>query len=241
MLPQHSADGVAKPHLGFLSIRMAITREYLRLPIACPTAFDRRTVVFWLKPLAEARETVVNWLIGSGEGDFCRKTSLAGEDMKWDKLIATVYAEQDFGRSMATTVAGVVGLSTYLLSSDWVAAVFAAIIAFPVCRVVSSALPPRINNKESILSDRPIAEALVRIGKPAVPEMLKVLVGSDDSIVRAEAVAVIRFVEGKEVSVFILESAIKKETDSSQKQRLQLALKELKALLDRQSLHPESI
>ena len=67
--------------------------------------------------------------------------------MNWDKLIASIYSEQDFGRSIATTVAGIVGLVMYLLVSDWVIALFASIIAFPVCRVISSALHSKWKQK----------------------------------------------------------------------------------------------
>lgn len=47
------------------------------------------------------------------------------------------------GRSIATSVAGVVGLSVYLLSSDWVIAVFSAVIAFPLVRMVATGLHAR--------------------------------------------------------------------------------------------------
>lgn len=96
--------------------------------------------------------------------------------MKWDKLIATVYAEQDFGRSIATTVAGVVGLATYLLTSDSIVAVFAAIIAFPVCRVVSSALHSRWKQKHTELARQLQAEALFRDFSPQERQILEFFV-----------------------------------------------------------------
>ena len=58
-----AADGMGKPYLGFLFIRSATTSEYRWLFIACQAAFDRLRVDFWPRPLAEARETMVNWLI----------------------------------------------------------------------------------------------------------------------------------------------------------------------------------
>lgn len=60
-----------------------------------------------------------------------------------DKWAERIYAETDVGRSIATSVAGVVGLSVYLLSSDWVIAVFSAVIAFPLVRLVATGLHAR--------------------------------------------------------------------------------------------------
>lgn len=60
-----------------------------------------------------------------------------------DKWAERIYAETDVGRSIATSVTGVVGLSVYLLSSDWVIAVFSAVIAFPLVRLVATGLHAR--------------------------------------------------------------------------------------------------
>ncbi|HKK57112.1 hypothetical protein [Marinobacter sp.] len=60
-----------------------------------------------------------------------------------DKWAERIYAETDVGRSIATSVTGVVGLSVYLLSSDWVIAVFAAVIAFPLVRLAATGLHAR--------------------------------------------------------------------------------------------------
>lgn len=69
--------------------------------------------------------------------------------MNWDTLVRIMYSEKDFGRSVATTVAGVVGLAAYLLSSDWVIALFVAVIAFPLCRVTVTALHSRWKQKRA--------------------------------------------------------------------------------------------
>lgn len=60
-----------------------------------------------------------------------------------DKWAERIYAETDVARSIATSVAGVVGLSVYLLSSDWVVAVFAGVIVFPLVRLVAAGLHAR--------------------------------------------------------------------------------------------------
>jgi len=57
-----------------------------------------------------------------------------------EKWADRVYAETDFGRSVATSGAGVIGLLIYLSYNDWVIAAFSTIIAFPVIRLISTGL-----------------------------------------------------------------------------------------------------
>jgi len=57
-----------------------------------------------------------------------------------EKWAERVYAETDFGRSVATSIAGAIGLVVYLLFDDWVIAAFSSIISFPIIRLVSSGL-----------------------------------------------------------------------------------------------------
>jgi ABC-type multidrug transport system fused ATPase/permease subunit len=59
--------------------------------------------------------------------------------MNFDRWAERIYAERDFGRSIATSIAGIVGLLIYLNTQDWVIAAFAAVIAFPVVRILASA------------------------------------------------------------------------------------------------------
>lgn len=63
--------------------------------------------------------------------------------MKIDDWANKIYAEEDFGRSISTTLSGIVGLTTYLLSKDWVLSAFVAIILFPLFRLFASALHQR--------------------------------------------------------------------------------------------------
>lgn len=65
-----------------------------------------------------------------------------------DKLVERLYSETDFSRSVATSVAGLVGLVIYLLLQDWVIAAFAAIIVFPVIRLASSRIHERRQRSE---------------------------------------------------------------------------------------------
>tara|TARA_R110000772_G_scaffold73216_1_gene159492 strand:+ start:130515 stop:130982 length:468 start_codon:yes stop_codon:yes gene_type:complete len=57
-----------------------------------------------------------------------------------EKLAERIYIETDFGRSIATTLAGVIGLGVYLSYGDWVIAAFSSIISFPIMRLIASGL-----------------------------------------------------------------------------------------------------
>lgn len=62
-----------------------------------------------------------------------------------DKWAERVYVETDFGRSVATTLSGLLGLGVYLALGDWVIAAFAAIIFFPVTRVTATAIHSHVS------------------------------------------------------------------------------------------------
>ena len=56
--------------------------------------------------------------------------------MNVNRWIERIYIERDLSRSVATSLAGVVGLLLYLWSRDWVIAAFAAVIVFPITKVL---------------------------------------------------------------------------------------------------------
>jgi len=88
-------------------------------------------------------------------------------------------------------------------------------------RVISSSRLP--------LWDRyPVVEALIRIGKPAVPEMLRTIETSEEEKVRDFSARVIRYVEGSEIGRIVIEKAMEKQTDPAKKARLKTALNYLK-------------
>lgn len=62
-----------------------------------------------------------------------------------DKWADRVYSETDFGRSIATSVSGIIGLAVYLIINDWVIAAFSSIITFPIVRIISTSLNEKIN------------------------------------------------------------------------------------------------
>ncbi|MBS1142619.1 MAG: hypothetical protein H6R14_25 [Proteobacteria bacterium] len=62
-----------------------------------------------------------------------------------EKWADRVYGETDFGRNIATSLSGLLGLGVYLYFGDWVIAAFAAIIFFPVARITASAIHLRLS------------------------------------------------------------------------------------------------
>ena len=65
-----------------------------------------------------------------------------------NKWADRVYAENDFGRSISTSISGIVGLITYLLTEDWVLTTLSLIIAFPIFRIISSDLHEKYQRKK---------------------------------------------------------------------------------------------
>jgi len=62
-----------------------------------------------------------------------------------EKWADRVYAETDFGRGIATSLSGSLGLGVYLFFGDWVIAAFVAIIFFPIARLTASAIHARLS------------------------------------------------------------------------------------------------
>jgi hypothetical protein len=76
----------------------------------------------------------------------------------------------------------------------------------------------------------PVAEALIRIGGPAIPEMIKSIETSDDQKVRDLSAEVICYVDGPEIAIFRLEKLMDKQADSGKKARLKAAVKHIQTL-----------
>ncbi|MBI4807373.1 MAG: hypothetical protein HY799_00260 [Nitrosomonadales bacterium] len=77
-----------------------------------------------------------------------------------DKWAERVYAETDFGRSVAISIAGLLGLGIYLYWGDWVIAAFCSIIFFPIVRLVASALHSKFAESTELKAKRKRAEDL---------------------------------------------------------------------------------
>lgn len=77
-----------------------------------------------------------------------------------------------------------------------------------------------VKGAEPLWEQYPAMEALITIGKPAVPAALNLLATEANDLRRTLAVKVIRYVEGAEVARFILDRAYTTENDSARKANL---------------------
>lgn len=71
----------------------------------------------------------------------------------------------------------------------------------------------------------PAIEALIRIGLPTVPAMIKNLETTNDPDIAACSAWVLRKIEGSEVGVFVLQSAMHKAEVGIEIDRLKAAMK----------------
>lgn len=77
--------------------------------------------------------------------------------MKW---LERIYAEENFARSVATTIAGIVGLIVYLLSEDWVIALFSLVIIYPPSRIIASFFDEKIDQQKKEIVEEERANRL---------------------------------------------------------------------------------
>ena len=94
--------------------------------------------------------------------------------------------------------------------------------------------------KREPLWDRyPVVEALIRIGKPSIPEMLKNIKTSNDQKVVELSIRVIRYVEGPEIGRIILEKELEKQTGPQDKAKYNLAIKNFDELVKKTTSKPD--
>lgn len=84
------------------------------------------------------------------------------------------------------------------------------------------------HSREPLWGRYPVVEALIRIGNPAIPEMIKNIEVSDDEKVRELSTRVIRYIDGPEIAKVRLEKAMKKQSDEVKKAKLQHALESIR-------------
>lgn len=82
-----------------------------------------------------------------------------------------------------------------------------------------------LHEKQPLWGRWPIVEALIRIGRPAIPTMIENIETGDDQKVRENSTIVIRYVEGYDIGRYILEKAIEEQENKIKKNNLKLALK----------------
>ena len=71
-----------------------------------------------------------------------------------------------------------------------------------------------INKRLSLWDQYPSVEALIRIGNPAVPEMLKSIETSKDKKVRELSARVVRYVMGPDIAKVVLEKAMEGKSEA---------------------------
>jgi ABC-type multidrug transport system fused ATPase/permease subunit len=82
------------------------------------------------------------------------------------KWIERLYVETDVGRSVATSLSGVVGLLVYIRIGDWVVAAFTLLIVFPIARVASGWIHGKmLRRAERRLKLSQSREVLARLSK----------------------------------------------------------------------------
>ncbi len=99
-----------------------------------------------------------------------------------EKWAERVYSETDFGRGIATSLSGIIGLIVYLYFQDWVIAVFSLIISFPVVRIVSSGLYEKITSYEKRKIEKEKVEHICNKLNKGEKEVIKAFIGAGGSV-----------------------------------------------------------
>ena len=100
-----------------------------------------------------------------------------------EKWVERLYAETDFGRSVATSISGILGLTIYLISKDWVVSAFVVIIFFPLARIAAAALHIRVLRKSNLNSMRDDAERVYGILSAEEKSVVAEFVGAGGCVV----------------------------------------------------------
>jgi hypothetical protein len=80
------------------------------------------------------------------------------------------------------------------------------------------------DDRRPLIGEYPVVDALIRIGSPAIPEMIKNIETSDDRKVCELSAKVIRYVDGREIASFRLQKAMERQSDPGKKARLKAAM-----------------
>ena len=99
-----------------------------------------------------------------------------------EKWADRVYAETDFGRSVATSIAGVIGLVIYIAFNDWVIAAFSSIISFPIIRFVSTGLHEKADRHKKRIIEREEAEHIYNRLSEGEKEVVRAFVNAGGSV-----------------------------------------------------------
>jgi len=99
-----------------------------------------------------------------------------------EKWAERIYDETDFGRSIATSGAGVIGLLLYLTFNDWVIAAFSSIITFPIIRIISSGLHEKAARHKKRAIEREEAEHIYNRLSDDEKEVIQAFVNAGGSV-----------------------------------------------------------
>jgi hypothetical protein len=99
-----------------------------------------------------------------------------------EKWADRVYAENDFGRRVAISVSGLIGLVVYLPTRDWAIAAFSTIISFPIIRLVSTGLNERFKRKQQRNIEKENASHLFTSLSDEEKEVIKAFVRAGGSV-----------------------------------------------------------
>lgn len=105
---------------------------------------------------------------------------------KIEELISTIYSEQDFSRSIATTLAGVAGLMAYLLLADVVISVFVSVIAFPLIRILAHPLNQLLQKNQVRESGKERQKGIWASLSPKEKGVLSVFVETGSSVISVD-------------------------------------------------------
>lgn len=121
------------------------------------------------------------------------------------RWLERVYSENDFGRSVATSLSGAVGLASYLLTEDWVIAIFLTIITFPIFRLVSTGINEKVLKRKERKINRENARYMYEVLSDEEKKVIQLYVSSGGSVLTW------REVNNEPVSLAAVESLINRE------------------------------
>lgn len=122
-----------------------------------------------------------------------------------EKWAERIYSENDFGRSIATSISGIIGLIIYLYTSDWVIAFFSTIISFPVIRLISTGLHEKTERKKHRNIEKENALHIFESLSDEEKEVIKLYVNAGGSVLTWGQM------NNQEVATAAIESLIQRE------------------------------
>jgi hypothetical protein len=102
--------------------------------------------------------------------------------MNFSDWAKKIYDEEDFGRSISTTLSGIIGLAIYLKSKDWALSLFVTVIVFPLLRLIASASHARWKETKKQQLQAQEAQKRFENFSPEERKVLKVFVDAGGAV-----------------------------------------------------------